>query len=94
MLAIGGVAGGFFVGVIAPYFFNGNYELSIGIVLAGTIIAIVFFADQRFDRTSRKVIAVGGAVCFLALIGFMIMHMRLIAANMTTMEAYEKRPVK
>ena len=70
MLALGGVAGGFFVGVIAPYFFNGNYELSIGIVLAGTIIAIVFFADQRFDRTSRKVIAVGGAVCFLALIGF------------------------
>lgn len=35
------------------------------------------------------------AVAFsLALIGFMIMHMRLIAANMTTIEAYEKRPVK
>ena len=32
--------------------------------------------------------------CSLALIGFMIMHMRLIAANMTTIEAYEKRPVK
>lgn len=34
MLSIGGFLGGFFVGVIGPYFFDSNYELSIGIVLA------------------------------------------------------------
>ena len=40
MLAVGGVVGGFFVGVIAPYCFNSNYELSIGIVLTGLVAAI------------------------------------------------------
>ncbi len=40
MLAVGGVVGGFFVGVIAPYGFNSNYELSIGIVLTGLVAAI------------------------------------------------------
>lgn len=39
MLAVGGVVGGFFVGVIAPYCFNSNYELSIGIVLTGLVAA-------------------------------------------------------
>lgn len=32
--------------------------------------------------------------CSLALFGFVIMHGRLCALNMTTIEAYEKRPVK
>ena len=30
----------------------------------------------------------------LALLGFVVMHGRLLATNMTTIEAYEKRPVK
>eukprot|EP00887_Chlorella_sp_A99_P001586 scaffold8.g1586.t1 len=30
----------------------------------------------------------------LALLGFVIMHLRLIALNQTTIEAYEKRPIK
>ena len=30
----------------------------------------------------------------LALLGFLIMHLRLIATNHTTIEAYEKRPIK
>ncbi len=30
----------------------------------------------------------------LALLGFVIMHARLCAVNKTTIEAYEKRPVK
>lgn len=30
----------------------------------------------------------------LALLGFVIMHLRLIALNQTTIEAYEKRPIR
>ncbi|QDL54157.1 fused MFS/spermidine synthase [Rhodoferax aquaticus] len=40
MLSVGGVLGGFFVGVIAPYCFNSNYELSVGIVLTGVVAAL------------------------------------------------------
>jgi SAM-dependent methyltransferase/multisubunit Na+/H+ antiporter MnhB subunit len=39
-IAVGGCLGGFFVGVIAPYWFDSNYELSVGIVLTGLVCAI------------------------------------------------------
>jgi spermidine synthase len=45
MLSLGGVAGGFFVGVVAPYWFNSNYELSIGIVLTGLVASIAFITS-------------------------------------------------
>jgi len=38
MLSVGGFLGGFFVGVIAPYFFNSNYEYSVGLVLSATVV--------------------------------------------------------
>lgn len=50
MLAVGGVVGGFFVGVIAPYLFNSNYELSIGIVLTGLVSAIAVLASVSVRR--------------------------------------------
>ena len=33
-------------------------------------------------------------LCSLALIGFIVMHLRLIAVNQTTIEAFEKRPIR
>jgi len=39
MLSIGGFLGGFFVGVIAPYAFNGHYELSVAVVLSGLVVS-------------------------------------------------------
>jgi hypothetical protein len=54
MLAVGGVVGGFFVGVIAPYWFNSNYELSIGIVLTGLVAAVAIIPKTKFLRPSRR----------------------------------------
>lgn len=50
MLAVGGVVGGFFVGVIAPYWFNSNYELSIGILLTGLVAAIAVVPTMELAR--------------------------------------------
>ncbi|MDB5884195.1 MAG: integral rane protein-like [Polaromonas sp.] len=50
MLAVGGAAGGFFVGVVAPYWFNSHYELSIGIVLTGLVAAIAVMRRHAFSR--------------------------------------------
>jgi len=65
MLAVGGALGGFFVGVIAPYFFNSNYELSIGIVLTGLVTAIAIIPDVRFARPAWRIAAIGGTLAFL-----------------------------
>lgn len=50
MLAVGGVVGGFFVGVVAPYGFNSNYELSIGIVLTGLVAALAVWPTLSFAQ--------------------------------------------
>ena len=68
MLAVGGVAGGFFVGVIAPYCFDSNYELSVGIVLTGLIAAIAVIPKMRFARPQSRGASIGfSAVLLLAL---------------------------
>ncbi len=54
MLAVGGVVGGFFVGVIAPYWFNSNYELSIGIVLTGMVAALAVIPRSKFVSTAWR----------------------------------------
>lgn len=69
MLAIGGVLGGFFVGVIAPYWFNDNYELSIGILLSGIVVALIFFSKSSFKNKFWKSISTVGVICFLMLLG-------------------------
>lgn len=71
MLAVGGVAGGFFVGVIAPYWFNSNYELSIGIVLTGLVAAIAILPRYEFrSRVSRRVAVVVTVVSLAGLAWF------------------------
>lgn len=68
MLAVGGVMGGFFVGVIAPYWFTENYELSIGIVLTGIVVALVILSNARFKTMQLKVLTTAGIASFLVLI--------------------------
>lgn len=67
MLSIGGVLGGFFVGVIAPYFFNSHYELSIGIMLTGIVTACAAFSRMNFPRPWQQRAA--GAASILLLVG-------------------------
>ena len=68
MLAVGGVVGGFFVGVIAPYWFNSNYELSIGIVLTGLVAAIAVIPNAAYWAPQGRSAAIGfSAVVLLAL---------------------------
>ena len=40
MLSVGGFLGGFFVGVIAPFAFDGHYELSVAVVLSGLVVSL------------------------------------------------------
>ena len=68
MLSVGGVVGGFFVGVIAPYWFNSNYELSIAIVLTGLVAAIAIIPRVAFSRPLwRRASLAGTAVLLLGL---------------------------
>ena len=68
MLAVGGVVGGFFVGVIAPYWFNSNYELSIGIVMTGLVAAIAVIPKAAYWAPQGRSLAIGfSAVVLLAL---------------------------
>ena len=68
MLAVGGALGGLFVGVIAPYFFNSNYELSIGIVLTGLVVAVAIIPDLRFPRPAWRAASITGTLAFLVLL--------------------------
>lgn len=70
MLAIGGVVGGFFVGVIAPYWFNENYELSVGIILTGIVISKVFLYDIKLKNNLFKISFIGISTSFIILISY------------------------
>lgn len=65
MLAVGGVVGGLFVGVIAPYWFNSNYELSVGILLTGLVTAIAVIARAKFSHPRWHRLTIGFAVVVL-----------------------------
>jgi len=69
MLALGGFFGGLFVGVIAPYSFNGNYELSIGILLAGVIVSISVFRKIQFKSRWVEMVSALCVVSFLITLG-------------------------
>ena len=70
MVAIGGAAGGLFTGIVAPRWFNGDYELAIGLVLTeGTVLSVVFgnFAG-RMGPLLRKLgwLAIGAVTLTVA----------------------------
>lgn len=67
MLAVGGAAGGFFVGVIAPAWFDSNYELSVGILLTGAVAAI---AVIPLAAPQRRTTAILGTLCALLALGW------------------------
>jgi spermidine synthase len=47
VIAAGGAAGGIFVGIIAPHWFTGYYELHIGLFACGLLMLIVLGLDRR-----------------------------------------------
>lgn len=68
MLATGGAFGGVFCGIVAPYWFNSHYELSVGIVLTAIIVAIVVIGRHGFaDAARRRSAWAAAGVAILAL---------------------------
>ncbi|WP_186412684.1 spermidine synthase, partial [Candidatus Propionivibrio aalborgensis] len=70
MLAVGGVVGGFFVGIIAPYWFNSNYELSIGILLTGVVAAIAVIPKANFPSPLWRNASIASTVFLLLGLGW------------------------
>ncbi len=70
MLAVGGALGGFFVGVVAPYWFNSNYELSIGILLTGLVAAIAIIPNARFARPGWRTATIASTAVLLLLLAW------------------------
>lgn len=70
MLAVGGVVGGFFVGIIAPYWFNSNYELSIGILLTGVVAAIAVIPKANFPSPLWRKASIASTVFLLLGLGW------------------------
>ena len=70
MLAVGGVVGGFFVGVIAPYFFNSHYELSVGIVLTGLVAAMAVIPKAVYAMPQGRSVAIGFSAVMLIALGW------------------------
>ncbi len=91
MLAVGGVVGGFFVGVIAPYWFNSHYELSIGILLTGLVAALAIIPNMTFSRPLWRWVAIGfSTLVLLALAAIRVVdHMAQISgADVTVRNFY------
>jgi SAM-dependent methyltransferase len=57
MLATGGALGGVFVGVVAPYFFNSNYELSVGLVLTAVVVTFAVLPGHPFSDRRRRALS-------------------------------------
>lgn len=73
MLALGGVVGGFFVGIVAPYGFNSHYELSIGILLTGCVVAGTVLPSIAFKSNGRRRAAIAAsAIVLLGIAGLRI----------------------
>ncbi|HEX8986517.1 MAG TPA: fused MFS/spermidine synthase [Rhodocyclaceae bacterium] len=69
MVAVGGALGGVFVGFVAPYWFNSNYELSVGIVLTG-IVATFAVVPGSVAAVRPRAMAWAGCLAFVAAIAW------------------------
>jgi spermidine synthase len=69
MLSVGGFLGGFFVGVIAPYAFDGHYELSVAVILSGLVVSLsLWHAWPSISHGfNRRIFAVGSALSLAVL---------------------------
>lgn len=70
MLAGGGALGGLFVGVVAPYCFDGNYELSVGLVLTAVVVSVAVLRGHAFSLPIRRVAAWGTAATMVAAVAY------------------------
>ena len=69
MLSVGGFLGGFFVGVIAPYFFNSNYEFAVGLVLSAAVVLTALIGPaEGLVRSWRIPVGVLGGAISMALV--------------------------
>jgi len=67
MLAVGGLVGGLFVGIVAPYAFNGNYEFSVGIVLTAIVVFSVLRSKLTMAPKNQRTFAVFCVLVIVAL---------------------------
>jgi hypothetical protein len=69
MLSVGGFLGGFFVGVIAPYAFDGHYELSVAVILSGIVVSLSLWrAWPAISKgLGRPAFAIGSSLALLVL---------------------------
>jgi len=69
MLSVGGFLGGFFVGVIAPYAFDGHYELSVAVVLSGLVVTLCLWRGWPVLSSGlrRPLFAVGTCAALMVL---------------------------
>ena len=68
MLSVGGFLGGFFVGVVAPYGFDSNYELSVGLVLSAVVVMAVLLGRYgQWPKIGRGPLWVVGLALVLGL---------------------------
>jgi hypothetical protein len=75
MLSLGGFLGGFFVGVVAPYFFDSNYEFHLGLVLTAVVVfAALWPASMAMPALARHMGWVGGAAVCIALAWVGVSH--------------------
>jgi SAM-dependent methyltransferase len=76
MISIGGAAGGIFVGLIAPNFFNASYEFPIGIAFCAALFALLAEPPRlgaRWRRLWRPALA---ALCcgYVIFLGVSVRH--------------------
>ena len=75
MLSVGGFLGGFFVGVIAPYFFNSNYEFAVGLVLSAVVVLMALIGPAVGLTPSWRIpVGVLGGAMSMALVWASVSH--------------------
>jgi hypothetical protein len=70
MLAAGGALGGLFVGVVAPYWFDGNYDLSIGLIMTALVASAAVLGKHAFALPMRRFAAWGTACVLVVAIAY------------------------
>lgn len=68
MIAVGGLIGGLFVGVMAPHLFTQHYELSVGIIISAIIVSFIFLSTTHFKKRFLELACTSIAFCYLATI--------------------------
>jgi len=65
MLSVGGFLGGFFVGVIAPNFFDSSYEFYVGLVLTALVVLLALLGQRGGVTALGRTLLIGGggAIC-------------------------------